>query len=95
MFVAIISIIISVDIINVNTSVDITIIVIIINSSDEYIRQWTGSDNGLSPVRCQAVIWTNEDKLSTRPTGIECGDISIAIQIFSFRKMRLKMSSAK
>ena len=54
-----------------------------------------GSDNGLSPGRRQAIIGTNAGILSIRPLGTNLSDILIEILIFSFKKMRLKMSSAK
>ena len=55
----------------------------------------TGSDNGLSPDRCQAIIWINAGILLTRALGTIFKEILIRIQIFSFKKMHLKMSSAK
>ena len=54
-----------------------------------------GSDNGLSPGRRQAIIWTNAGILLFGPLGINLSEIVIEIQTFSLRKMRLKMSSAK
>ena len=54
-----------------------------------------GSDNGLSPERRQAIIWTNTGILLIEPLGTNFSEILIRIQIFSFKKMRLKMSSAK
>ena len=54
-----------------------------------------GSDNGLSPARRQAIIWTNVGILLNEPLGTNFNEILIGIQIFSFKKMRLKMSSAK
>ena len=54
-----------------------------------------GSDNGLSPGRRQAIIWTNAGILLIEPLGTNFSEILIGIQIFSFKKMRLKMSSAK
>ena len=54
-----------------------------------------GSDNGLSPARRQAIIWTNAGILLIEPLGTNFSEILIGIQIFSFKKMRLKMSSAK
>ena len=53
------------------------------------------SDNGLSPRRRQAIIWTNVGILLIEPLGTNFSEILIGIQIFSFTKMRLKMSSAK
>ena len=52
-----------------------------------------GSDNGLSPGRRQAIIWTNAGILLTRPLGTNFSEILIEIQTFSFKKMHLKMSS--
>ena len=55
----------------------------------------TGSDNGLSPGRRQAIIWTNAGKLLFGPPGTNFSEILIEILTFSFKKMQLKMSSAK
>ena len=54
-----------------------------------------GSDNGLSPGRRQAIIWTNAGILLIGPLGTNFNEILIGIQTFSFQKMHLKMSSAK
>ena len=54
-----------------------------------------GSDNGLSPVRRQAIIWTNAGILLIGPLGTNFGEILIVIQTFSFKKLHLKTSSAK
>ena len=54
-----------------------------------------GSDNGLSPSRRQAIIWTNAGILLIRPLGPNFSDILIKIDTFSLKKMHLKMSSAK
>ena len=54
-----------------------------------------GSDNGLSPDRRQASIWTNAGILLIGPLGTNFSEISIEILTFSFKKMRLKVSSAK
>ena len=54
-----------------------------------------GSDNGLSPGRRQAIIWTNAGILLIWPLGTNFSEILIEIQTFSLKKMRLKMSSAK
>ena len=54
-----------------------------------------GSDNGLSPDRRQAIIWTNAGILLIRPWETNFSEISIEILTFSFKKMRLKVSSAK
>ena len=49
-----------------------------------------GSDNGLSPVWRQVVIWTNAGILLIGPEGTNVSEILIAIQTFSFKKMLLK-----
>ena len=54
-----------------------------------------GSDNGLSPDRRQAIIWTNAGILLIGPLGTNFSEILIEILTFSFKKMRLKGSSAK
>ena len=54
-----------------------------------------GSDNGLSPDRRQTIIWTNAGLLLIAPLGTNFGAILIGILAFSFKKMRLKVSSAK
>ena len=54
-----------------------------------------GSDNGLSPDRRQAIIWTNVGLLLIGPLGTNVSEILIEILTFSFNKMRLKVSSAK
>ena len=59
------------------------------------LRAINGSDNGLSPVRHQAIIWTNAGLLSNRPLRIYFSENLIKIQQFSLKKMHLKMSSAK
>ena len=53
------------------------------------------SDNGLSPGRRQAIFWTNDGILLIRRLGTNFNEISIVILTFSFKKMRLKLSSAK
>ena len=54
-----------------------------------------GSDNDLSPGRHQGIIWTNDWILLIRPLGTNLSEFSVEILIFSFKKMRLKVSSAK
>ena len=54
-----------------------------------------GSDNGLSPGRRQAIIRTNDGILFIGPLGTNLSEISIEILTFSFKKMCLKVSSAK
>ena len=50
-----------------------------------------GPDNGLSPRRRQAIVWTNAWILSTGPLGTNFSEILIEFQSFSVRKMHLKM----
>ena len=54
-----------------------------------------GSDNGLLPDHRQAIIWTNADLLLNGPLETSFDEIGIKIWTFSFKKMPLKMSSAK
>ena len=54
-----------------------------------------GSDNGLSPGRRQAIIWTNAGILLIGTLGTNFSEILIEIRILSFKKMGLKVSSAK
>ena len=53
------------------------------------------SDNGLSPGRRQAIIWTNAGILLIGPLGTNFNEISFGIQTFSLKKMHFKMSSSK
>ena len=54
-----------------------------------------GSDNGLSPGRRQAIIWTNAAILSIGALGTNFSEILIKICTFSLKKMLLKMPSGK
>ena len=54
-----------------------------------------GSDNGLSPGRRQAIIWTSAGILLIGPLETNFSEVSIRIQTFSFKKMHLKVLSAK
>ena len=50
--------------------------------SDAYMRIYgnltiIGPDNGLSPGRCQAIIWTNAGILLIGPLGTDFSEISI------------------
>ena len=54
-----------------------------------------GSDNGLSPDRRQAIIWTNAGISLIRTSGTNFSESLSEIRAFSFKKMHLKMSSAK
>ena len=54
-----------------------------------------GSDNGLSPGRHRAIMWTNDGILLIPAYGTNFSEIISEIHTFSFKKMRLKTSSAK
>ena len=54
-----------------------------------------GSDNGLSPDRHQAIIWTNAGILLIGPLGTNFSEILIEILTYSFKKIRLNVSSVK
>ena len=54
-----------------------------------------GSDNGLSPGRRQAIIWTNVGILLIGTLETNFSEIVIEILPFSFKEMRLKVWSAK
>ena len=55
----------------------------------------TGSDNGLSSDRRQAIIWTNASILIIGTLGTNFNEILIEIHKCSFRKIPFKMSSGK
>ena len=52
-----------------------------------------GSNNGLSPGRRQAIIWTSDGILLIWPSGTNFSEMLSRIHIFWFKKMHLKMSS--
>ena len=54
-----------------------------------------GSDNGLSPGRRQAIIWTNAGILLIGALETNVSENLIKIYTFSLKKMHLKMSSGK
>ena len=54
-----------------------------------------GSDNGLAPGPHQAIIWTDAGILLIGPLGTNFSEILIEILRVSFKKLRLKGSSAK
>ena len=54
-----------------------------------------GLDNGLSPGRRQAIIWTNDGILLIGPSGTNFSEVLIEIHIFSLKRMHWKMSSGK
>ena len=49
-----------------------------------------GSDNGLSPGRRQAIIWTNDEILLIGPLGTNFSEFLIVIHTFSFNKCTWK-----
>ena len=53
------------------------------------------SDNGLSPGRRQAIIWISAIILSIGTLKINFSEVLIEIHIFSFKKMHMKLSSAR
>ena len=55
----------------------------------------TGSANGLSPGRRQAIIWNNAGILLIGPLGRNFNEILIEIHTISCKKIHLKMSSGK
>ena len=62
-----------------------------------HISSWAiiGSDNGLSPDRPQAIIWTHAGIFLIGHLRTKFNEILIEINIFSFTKMHLKMLSGK
>ena len=54
-----------------------------------------GSDNGLSPGRCQAITWTNVGISLIGPQGTNFSEMLIEIHTFPYKKIHLKMSSGK
>ena len=54
-----------------------------------------GSHNGLSPRRRQVIVPSNAGLLSIGSSGTNFDELSIKILTFSFKKMHLKVSSAK
>ena len=54
-----------------------------------------GSDNGLSPSRRQAIIWSNAGILLNWTLGTNFSEILSEIDTFSFKQIRWKMSSGK
>ena len=53
------------------------------------------SDNGLSPDRCQVIVWTNTAILLTRSLGTNFNEILIESHKFPFNKIHFKISSGK
>ena len=56
-------------------------------------QHWFG--NRLSPVRCQAITWTNDALLPIRPLRTNFSGILIESLTFSLKKIHLKMLSAR
>ena len=54
-----------------------------------------GSDNGSSPGRRQAIIWTNAGIMLIGPLGINFSEILNKIHAFSLKKMHMKILSGK
>ena len=54
-----------------------------------------GPDNGLSPGRWQAIIWTNAGIMLIGTSGTNFSEMLIKIQTFSLKKIHLKMLSVK
>ena len=60
---------------------------------DAYVRRKTNyNDNGLLPVRRQAITLTNVGVLLIEHLGTNFSEVLIEINCFSFKKMYLKMS---
>ena len=59
------------------------------------LGQHFDSDNGLSPIRHHAIIWTSAGNLLIETLGTIFSEIVIEINTFSFKKMHLKMSFVK
>ena len=53
------------------------------------------TDNGLSPGRCQAIIWTSAGILLIQTMGTNFSEICSEIYTFSSKKMHFKMSTWK
>ena len=62
-----------------------------------YVSKLTiiGSDNGMSPDRRQAIIWTNAGILLIPTLGTNFREMLTKILIFSFKNMHFKISSGK
>ena len=61
--------------------------IVLIFASVTRVRLSIGSNNGLSPIRHQAIIKTNAGLLSIGPLGTNFSEILIKIRSFSFKKM--------
>ena len=66
---------------------------------DAYMCHWNGwslgSGNVLLPIRHQAITWTDADLLSIWTLETNFSEILIEIQMFSLKKLKLNVSSAK
>ena len=56
---------------------------------------YIASDNGLSPVWCHAISWTDAAILAIRPKVTFLSEILFKIRKFSFKKIHLTKTSAK
>ena len=56
------------------------------------LHEHNGDDNGLSPGRRQAIIWTNAGILLMGPLGTSFSEILIEVLTFSFKKIHLNRS---
>ena len=54
-----------------------------------------GPDNGLVPTRRQAIMWANAGIILIRTLGVNFTEILSEINIFWYKKMHLRISSAK
>ena len=68
---------------------------LMLRSAWQTVGQVVIVDNGLSPSRRQAIIWTNGWILLIRNIGINFSEILSEIYTFSFKKIHLKISSGK
>ena len=81
---------------------------IFVHAKVQYLTHWgrvthicvskltiNGSDNVLSPCRCQAIIWTNAVLLLIRTVEINFSESWSEVHTFSFMKMRLEVPSGK
>ena len=84
----------------------ISLLIGLVQKSEDWLIHWgwvthicvgkltiIGSDNGLLPGRCQAIIRTNDGMLLIWNSGKNFSEILIDIHTFSFLEMHLKMSA--
>ena len=71
---------------------------VLLTRRDVYMHQYANNhwlNNGLSPGRRRTITWTNAGTFSIRILGTNFSEILRDINVCSFKKMHLKMSSAK